>query len=857
MATEALLAHVLVAKYADFLPLYRQATIFARQGIELDRSTLGDGVGRACWWLEPLWRLLRRHVIGSTRIFADDTTLPVLDPGRGRTKTGRLWGYAIDDRPWQGSTPPAVVYLYAEDRRGEHPAAHMAEFQGVLQVDGYSGFKSLLAGRPPDQIRLAFCWAHCRRRFYELHRSTGSPLAEEVLRRIGELYKVEAEIRGRSAEERRTVRQERSKPIVDALHGWLTAQLERVSGKSGLAEAIRYALRHWTGLVLFLEDGRLEPDTNTIERAIRPIALGRKNTHDRQSRRRTRIGVHRSAASKSNVTGSAKARAPELYRRSLKHSCGDWLPQDRMRRRASSSNLRRSGVRRFRILARGFPRTAPGALTVAGPGSLVTSSEALHRRHLRRGWHRAGRDRPDEPEQLAGNGRDRDVALLPATDQFAIPAAQSHLRLPGDVSPSLRDAALLEPHRLAHLGGQAVAPGRFEQQRSGGDVAGLGDATRADAPAAGVLTRHQAEKGHELPRAGEPGEVAHLGHQRRRDDQLDALQGLQSRDDRRKGPGRDQLGQLLLELSLAALRLVETVDVALQGKLLRGMRELPVREPDAMPEAPGLAEVADAMLEQEHLDVRPGLAHIVGRRLPGADEVPHRLVNLVRDPDEGELAGTQEPRQGNRIAGVVLDPIARLPWRAGRRHHTAGEARGGEMAIKCVAARTGLVRELDRPMTLDQLARKPCHGVRRVPDHAPVADLAVPPRLGDRHRDAVLVDIQANVGVELRHRSVLLCWAHELHQPLRRWSQLDARADRPSAEHGHATSLFAGSDAGARHWAIMASLIASAKLNGVNPQGWLTDVLERMVSGRTKAHELQKLLPWAWQAERLVAAVHA
>src|ERR687890_366050 len=187
MATEALLAHVLVAKYADFLPLYRQVGIFARQCIELDRSTLGDWVGRACWWLEPLWRLLRRHVLGSTRIFADDTTLPVLDPGRGRTKTGRLWGYAIDDRPWGGETPPAVVYLYAEDRKGEHPATHLAEFQGVLQVDGYAGFKSLLTGRPPDQIKLAFCWAHCRRGFYELHRSTGSPLAEEALRRIGEL----------------------------------------------------------------------------------------------------------------------------------------------------------------------------------------------------------------------------------------------------------------------------------------------------------------------------------------------------------------------------------------------------------------------------------------------------------------------------------------------------------------------------------------------------------------------------------------------------------------------------------------------------------------------------------------------
>jgi hypothetical protein len=171
-----------------------------------------------------------------------------------------------------------VVYLYAEDRKSEHPAAHLADFTGVLQVDGYSGFKSLLENRPPGEIRLAFCWAHCRRRFYEIHQATGSPLAEEALRQIRELYAIEAEIRGRPPDERRAIRQERSKPVVEVLHSWLTAQLERVSGKSNLAEAIRYALRHWQGLILFVEDGRIELDTNSIERAIRPIALGRKNS---------------------------------------------------------------------------------------------------------------------------------------------------------------------------------------------------------------------------------------------------------------------------------------------------------------------------------------------------------------------------------------------------------------------------------------------------------------------------------------------------------------------------------------------------------------------------------------------------
>ena len=212
--------------------------------------------------------------MSSTRIFADDTPLPVLDPGRGRTKTGRLWGYAVDDRPWGGETPPAVVYLYAEDRKGEHPATHLAGFEGILQVDGYDGFKSLLEDRPPGAIRWPSAVLGALPKAAST-RSTRPPARRWPRRRCagsGSSMPSRPRSAAAHAEERRAIRQERSRPIVDALHTWLTIQLGRVSGKSGLAEAIRYALRHWQGLVRFLDDGRLELDTNTVERAIRPIA---------------------------------------------------------------------------------------------------------------------------------------------------------------------------------------------------------------------------------------------------------------------------------------------------------------------------------------------------------------------------------------------------------------------------------------------------------------------------------------------------------------------------------------------------------------------------------------------------------
>ena len=280
MATEALLAQVLVAKYSDHLPLYRQAQIFARHGIDLDRSTLANWVGRACWWLRPLAELLQGSILSSSKIFADDTPVPVLDPGRGRTKTGRLWSYARDDRPWQGPLPPSVAYVYSENRQGVHPQSHLAAFAGVLQVDGYAGFKAL-AGEQKERkegaVQFAFCWAHVRRKFFDFHHATGSPIAAEVLRRIAELYQIEARIRGRPPGQRAQIRQAESRPLVEAIKTWLEQQLARVSAKSALAQAIRYALRHWQGLALFLEDGRVEIDSNTVERTIRPIKLGAKN----------------------------------------------------------------------------------------------------------------------------------------------------------------------------------------------------------------------------------------------------------------------------------------------------------------------------------------------------------------------------------------------------------------------------------------------------------------------------------------------------------------------------------------------------------------------------------------------------
>lgn len=273
LATPALLAHVLVAKYADHCPLYRQAEIYARAGVELDRSTLADWVGQSARLVRPLVDALGAHVMAAERVHADDTTVPVLDPGRGTTKTGRLWCYVRDDRPFGGTAPPAVLYRYSADRKGEHPRTHLAGFRGILQADGYTGY----AGLYQRGVTEAACMAHCRRPFFDLHASTGSPLALEALQRIAALYAIEATIRGQSPEVRLAVRQAQSAPLFSDLRTWLETTLSRISGKSELAVAIRYMLSRWNALTLVLRDGRACIDNNAAERAMRPIPLGRKN----------------------------------------------------------------------------------------------------------------------------------------------------------------------------------------------------------------------------------------------------------------------------------------------------------------------------------------------------------------------------------------------------------------------------------------------------------------------------------------------------------------------------------------------------------------------------------------------------
>jgi hypothetical protein len=273
-----MVAYILAAKYAWHLPLYRQAQILLSQDIAIERATLAFWVGYAAAELKPLYLRLRELILGSAKIAVDETVAPVLDPGRGRTKKGYFWAIARDDRPWGGTDPPAVAYTYAPGRGTVHGLKLLENYRGIVQCDGYAAYKAIADdARTGDAITLAFCWVHLRRQFFDIAKGGSAPIASEALERIAALYAIEKTIRGKSADERRAVRQETSKPLVLALKTWLEQQLARVSTKSVIAEAIRYGLNHWDGLVRFLDDGRIELDTNIVERSIRPIVLNRKN----------------------------------------------------------------------------------------------------------------------------------------------------------------------------------------------------------------------------------------------------------------------------------------------------------------------------------------------------------------------------------------------------------------------------------------------------------------------------------------------------------------------------------------------------------------------------------------------------
>ncbi len=277
LPTEAMVASVLVGKYAWHLPLHRQAQMLAVQGLDIKRAILAFWVGYAAAELKPIWRRLRELILTSGKVAVDETEAPVLDPGRGRIKKGYFWAIARDDRPWGGTDPPAIAFTYAPGRGAVHGLALLDGYRGIVQCDGYAAYKTIAKKAPGEAITLAFCWAHLRRQFFDIAKGGDAPIASEALERIAAIYAIEKTIRGASADERRAVRQERSKPLVVALKAWLEHQLARVSAKASIAEEIRYGLNHWDGLVRFLDDGRIELDTNIVERGIRPIVLNRKN----------------------------------------------------------------------------------------------------------------------------------------------------------------------------------------------------------------------------------------------------------------------------------------------------------------------------------------------------------------------------------------------------------------------------------------------------------------------------------------------------------------------------------------------------------------------------------------------------
>ena len=275
-----LLAHVLTAKYCDHLPLHRQSVIYARDGVEIERSTMAGWVGQMATMLAPLVEAIVCHVRHGEALHADDTPVPVLDPGRGRTKTGRLWVAVRDERPWGSGVPPAVFYRYAPDRKAEQAEALLKDCRGYLHADGYAGFNSLYEPHPiTGQARMieVACWAHVRRKIYDVHVATGSDAANELLGRMAALFAIEADIRGRTADERVIARRERSVPLLGELKVVMELAFARGSKKSALGQAIRYALTRWPALIQYTADGRLGMTNNAAERAIRPVAIGRKN----------------------------------------------------------------------------------------------------------------------------------------------------------------------------------------------------------------------------------------------------------------------------------------------------------------------------------------------------------------------------------------------------------------------------------------------------------------------------------------------------------------------------------------------------------------------------------------------------
>jgi transposase len=280
LPTEALIAQVIVSKYSEHLPLYRQAQVFARHGVAIERSTLADWVGRAAFHLSPIVERMAKLLKRSGKLFMDETTAPVLDPGRGKTKTGYLWALARDDRPFGGADPPGVVFRYAPGRAGMHAQEMLAGFDGVLQVDGFTGYNRLQKAdrQGGSPLRLAYCWSHGRREVIKAIPQAGSPIGDEILQRIAGLYAIEKQIRGTSPDQRRTVRQQRAKPLVVDLEAFIRAQRERLSPRSNMGKALAYLANHWQGLCVYLDDGRVEMDSNPVENLIRPLTLNRKNS---------------------------------------------------------------------------------------------------------------------------------------------------------------------------------------------------------------------------------------------------------------------------------------------------------------------------------------------------------------------------------------------------------------------------------------------------------------------------------------------------------------------------------------------------------------------------------------------------